>query len=242
MVGNEAARQQSRLRVGIVGAGPVGVTFAQALAGAGHFLAGITAASVESRERVESTLPGLDILPVDVLLKQSDLVVLAIPADQIGVSVEGWAKLNLFRPGQIVIHTAAEFGTSVLSAAAAAGAVPIAIHPAMSFSGTSLDQVRVRDSRFAVTAPPIAVPIALALVIEMGAEPTVIAEEDRPKYAEAISVATTFSGLVVNQAIGLLADIGLPEAREVLSTLLHSSVDRALAEGYQAIEPEDFRG
>jgi hypothetical protein len=32
------------------------------------------------------------------------------------------------------------------------------------------------------------------------------------------------------------------EAREVLSTLLHSSVDRALADGYQTIEPEDFRG
>ena len=123
---------------------------------------------------------------------------------------------------------------------AAAGAVPIAIHPAMSFSGTSLDQVRVRDSRFAVTAPPIAVPIALALVIEMGAEPTVIAEEDRPKYAEAISVATTFSGLVVNQAIGLLTEIGVPEPRAVLGPVVRSSVEQALADGYRPLEPDNL--
>ena len=242
MTSNQAARQQSRLRVGVIGAGPVGITFAQALAGAGHLLVGISAASQASLDRVEASLPGLEVLPVDAILSQSDLIVLAIPADQIAVSVAGWAKLGLFKPGQIVIHTAAEFGPSVLAEAAAAGAIPIAIHPAMSFSGTSLDQVRVRDSRFAVTAPPIAIPIALALVIEMGAEPIVIAEEDRAKYAEAISVATTFSGLVVNQAIGLMAEIGMVEAREVLSTLLHSSVDRALADGYQSIEPEDFRG
>ncbi len=237
---NEAARQQSRLRVGVIGAGPVGVTFAQALAGAGHILVGISAASAENRERVDAMLPGLEVLPVPELLQQSDLVVLAIPADQLEASVTGWSKLNLLRPGQLVVHTAAEFGTDVLAAAAAAGAIPIAIHPAMRFSGTSLDLVRVRDSHFAVTAPPIAVPIALALVIEMGAEPLVISEADRAKYAEAISVATTFSGLVVNQAIGLLSEINISHSRELLATLLHSSVDGALAEGYQPIEPGDL--
>jgi predicted short-subunit dehydrogenase-like oxidoreductase (DUF2520 family) len=218
------------------------MTFAQALAGAGHLLTGITSGSHESRERIDAMLPSVDVLDVPALLAQSDLVVLAIPADEIAKSVSGWAALGLFRAGQLVVHTAAEFGIGVLQPAAAAGAIPLAIHPAMRFSGTSLDIARVRDSHFAVTAPAIAVPIALALVIEMGAEPVVIAEDDRAKYFEAISVATTFSGLIVNQAIGLLNQINVAEGRELLSTLLHSSVDGALAEGYQPIEPEDLRG
>ena len=54
-----------------------------------------------------------------------------IPADQIAASVAGWARLSLIRPGQILVHTAAEFGVEVLGPAAVSGAIPIAIHPAM---------------------------------------------------------------------------------------------------------------
>jgi len=236
------AKTESRLRVGVIGSGPVGIALAQALAGAGHLLAGITAGTDEARERVDALLPGVQILTIEGVFTAADLVVLAIPAEELEASVSGWAALGLIRPGQLVMHTAAEYGVTVLEPAAKLGAIPLAVHPAMRFSESSLDIARIRDSHFAVTAPAIAIPIAQALVIEMGAEPVVIPEADRATYAEAISVATTFSALIVNQAIGLLKQIQVVEARELLSTLLHSSVDRALAEGYQPIEPEDLRG
>ena len=226
----------------MIGSGPVGIALAQALAGAGHLLAGITAGTDEARERVDALLPGVQILTIEGVFTAADLVVLAIPAEELEASVSGWAALGLIRPGQLVMHTAAEYGVTVLEPAAKLGAIPLAVHPAMRFSESSLDIARIRDSHFAVTAPAIAIPIAQALVIEMGAEPVVIPEADRATYAEAISVATTFSALIVNQAIGLLKQIQVVEARELLSTLLHSSVDRALAEGYQPIEPEDLRG
>ncbi|MFM5904339.1 MAG: DUF2520 domain-containing protein, partial [Microbacteriaceae bacterium] len=47
-----------RLAVGVIGAGGVGVTIAQALAGAGHLLIGITAVGKVTRDRVEAQLPG----------------------------------------------------------------------------------------------------------------------------------------------------------------------------------------
>ena len=236
-----SAHSSSRLTFGVIGSGPVGIAFAQALAGAGHLLAGITAVTEEARERVDAALPGVPVTDIPGIFSAANLVVVAIPADQLAASISGWAHLGLVRPGQLILHTAAEQGVSVLEPAAAVGALTLAVHPAMSFSGTSLDLARIRESHFAVTASAVVLPIAQALVIEMGAEPVIIAEADRDTYAEAISVATTYSALVVNQAIGLLGQIQVVESRELLSTLLHSAVDRALAEGYQPIEPEELR-
>jgi predicted short-subunit dehydrogenase-like oxidoreductase (DUF2520 family) len=112
----------------------------------------------------------------------------------------------------------------------------------MRFTGTSLDLQRIRESYFAVTAPPVAVPIAQALVIEMGGEPLLISEAQRSNYSEAIDVASSFSAMVINQAIGLLNEIEVPVAREILGPLVRSSVEHALADGYKPIEPDELMG
>lgn len=231
---------ESRLRIGIIGAGPVGVILGQALAGAGHLLTGISAVSAANVERAQNILPNVPLLDVPAVLANSDLVLLAIPSDQLAAAVNGWAEVGLWHPGQIVMHTAAEFGVAVMAPAARAGAIPLAIHPAMRFTGTSLDLQRIRESYFAITAPAIALPIAQALVIEMGGEPLVIEEANRAKYAEAISVASGFSAMVINQAIGILDEISVAPARELLGPLVRSAVEHALADGYKPLDPDDL--
>jgi predicted short-subunit dehydrogenase-like oxidoreductase (DUF2520 family) len=225
---------ESRLKVGIIGAGPVGTILGQALAGAGHLVIGIHSSTPENIERAESILPGVPLAGVPEIIEAADLVLLAIPAGEIEPAVTGWAELGLWRAGQMVMHTAAEHGVAVLAPAANRGVIPLAIHPAMRFTGTSLDLMQIRDAHFAITAPNIALPIAQALVIEMGGEPLVVAEADRAKYAEAIDVASSFSALVVGQAIGLLNEINIQAGREVLGPLVRSAVEQALAQGYKA--------
>jgi predicted short-subunit dehydrogenase-like oxidoreductase (DUF2520 family) len=118
--------------------------------------------------------------------------------------------------------------------------IPLAIHPAMSFTGTSLDLTKIRESYFAVAAPTVALPIAQALAIEMGAEPIVITEANRKIYFEAISVANNFSKMIVNQSIGLLESVGVDNARVVLGPLIRSAVEEALAEGHIPLDPEEL--
>lgn len=231
---------ESRLKVGIVGAGPVGTILGKALAGAGHLIIGIHGTAPENLERAETVLPGVPVLSVADILAASDLVILAIPAAEIELAVRGWSELGLWRTGQMVMHTAAEHGVAVLAPAVARGVIPLAIHPAMRFTGTSLDLMQIRDAHFAITAPNIALPIAQALVIEMGGEPLVIAEENRAKYAEAIDVASSFSAMVVGQAIGILNEINVAGSREVLGPLVRSAVEQALAAGYKAPDFEEF--
>ena len=72
-------------------------------------------------------------------------------------------------------------------------------------------------------------PIGQALVVEMGGEPIVIAEADRPTYADAIAAATGFSAAIVDQATGALAGIGVERPGSVLGPLIRSAVDNALA-------------
>ncbi|MDO9590600.1 MAG: DUF2520 domain-containing protein, partial [Microcella sp.] len=140
----------------------------------------------------------------------------------------GLATLKAWQPGQLVLHTAAAFGVAVLDPARVAGAIPLAVHPALAFTGTSIDLARLRDSWCAVTAPTPVLPIAQALVVEMGAEPIVIDEDDRAAYAEAVSAASQFSTAIVAQSIEALRTIGVEQPGRVLGAVVRSAVENAL--------------
>jgi predicted short-subunit dehydrogenase-like oxidoreductase (DUF2520 family) len=203
----------NRLTFHVVGTGPVGQTISLALEAVKH---------------------------IQVETLDADLIVLAIPGEELSATVEGYAKAGIWSAGQLVAHTSPDFGYSVLEPAAKAGAIPLAIHPAMRFTGTSVDLPRLRDSRIAVSAPKIALPIAQALAIELGGEPVTIPEEARAAYSESFSVATSFSAMVVSQAIGLLEDAGVENAREIIGPVVRSAVDRALADGHVGLDPDEI--
>jgi len=232
-------KRSGRLGVGIVGAGRVGPVLGAALAGAGHAIIGISAVSIESRDRAEAMLPGVPILEIPELIERSELVILAVPSSELEALVAGLAATGAWQPGQLVLHTAPEFGVGVLAPAQAAGAIPLAVHPAMSFTGTSIDVSRLHESYCAVTAPAPVQPIGQALVVEMGAEPVLIAEGDRAAYAEAVATATSFSAAIVTQAIDILHGIHVEGPGSVLAPLVRSAVENALAAA-SAPTPLDF--
>ena len=221
--------RSGRLGVGIVGAGRVGPVLGAALGGAGHAIVGISTVSDEGHERAEALLPGVPVLTVPEVVERAELVLLAVPASELPDLVAGLAATGAWQPGQLVVHTAADYGTGVLAPAAASGAIPLAIHPALAFTGTSLDVARLREAWCAVTAPAPVLPIAQALVLEMGAEPVVIAEADRAAYAAALAAVRGLATGVVGDAVGRLAAIGVEHPGRVLGALLHSAVDDALA-------------
>ena len=219
--------RDGRLGVGVIGAGRVGPVLAAALGGAGHALVGITHGSDD--ERVEAMLPGVPLLDALEVVRRSELVVVAVPHDQIGPLVAGLAEVGAWQAGQLVLHTDAGEGTGILKPAVEKGAIPLAVHPAMAFTGTSIDIRRLADAYAAVTAPAAVLPIAQALAVELGCEPVVVAETDRAAYAEAIATATTFSRSIVAQSAALLAEAGVPNPGSYLSSLVHSTIDDALS-------------
>ena len=233
-----AAQRSGRLGIGIIGAGRVGPVLGAALAGAGHAVVGISAVSEASRDRADAMLPGVPILEIPDVIERSELVILAVPESQLEALVAGLAAAGVLQPGQLVLHTAAGYGTAVLAPATAQGAIPLAVHPAMSFTGTSVDRYRLHESYFAVTAPTVVQPIGQALVVEMGAEPVIVAEEDRAAYAEAIATATSFSAAIVGQSMGILQKLGIEQPGRLIAPLVRSSVENAL--GVQVADAIDL--
>jgi len=101
------------------------------------------------------------------------------------------------------------------------------------FTGTSLDLARLAGATVAVTAPAPVLPIGQALAVEMGAEPLVLDERDRPAYAEAIGAATEFSRAVVRQAADALRGMGVERPDRVLGGLVRAAVEEELGSGFQ---------
>ena len=221
-------RAPGRLGVGVVGAGRVGAVLGNALRAAGHAVVGVSAISAASRDRAEALLPGVPVLDVPDVVERAELVLLTVPDDALAALVAGLARVGAWQPGQIVVHTAGALGTDVLAPARAAGAIPLALHPAMTFTGTSLDLARLAGCTVAVSGPGPVLPIGQALVVEIGAEPVVVPEAARPLYHAALAHGANHLVVLVAQAVHALTAAGVATPDRVLAPLLHAALDGAL--------------
>ncbi|MFI0944340.1 Rossmann-like and DUF2520 domain-containing protein [Streptomyces sp. NPDC021020] len=231
-----------RLTVGVVGAGRVGPALAAALALAGHRPVAASGVSEASRRRAEALLPGVPMVEPGQVLAQADLVLLTVPDDALPALVNGLVETGAVRPGQLIVHTSGRYGTAVLEPALRAGALPLALHPAMTFTGTPVDVQRLAGCTFGVTAPGELRLAAEALVIEMGGEPEWVAEEARPLYHAALAIGSNHLVTLVAQARDLLRTAGVQEPGRMLGPLLGAALDNALRSGDAALTGPVARG
>lgn len=231
-----------RLTVGVVGAGRVGPALAAALGMAGHHPVAASGVSEASRRRAEALLPGVPMLEPGQVMAVSDLVLLTVPDDALPGLVSGLAETGAVRPGQLLVHTSGRYGTAVLDPALRAGALPLALHPAMTFSGTPVDVQRLAGCSFGVTAPGELRLAAEALVIEMGGEPEWVEEQARPLYHAALAIGANHLVTLVAQARDLLRAAGVTEPGRMLGPLLGAALDNALRSGDGALTGPVARG
>ena len=132
-----------RLGIGVIGAGRVGAVLGAALRAEGHAITGAYAVSDASRERAALLLPGVPLLDVPALVERSEMLLLAVPDDQLAPLAAGVAATGMMPGGQLVVHTSGRYGTEVLAPLAQAGSATLAIHPAMTFTGTPTDLRRL---------------------------------------------------------------------------------------------------
>ncbi len=221
----------SRLRIAIVGCGRAGAVLGAAWHRAGHRITAVTARSDTSRLRAEALLPGTPILDESDVGADADLVLVAVPDRVLPEVVERLTSMGTIRAGQFVVHPAGRYGLEVLEPAARAGAVPLALHPALPLTGTSMDLDRLAGSVFGVTAPDGMRTVAEALVVELGAEPVWIPERARNGYHAALTFAANYAMTLVNESVDLLADAGAEAPARILGPLVRASVETALERG-----------
>nr|WP_280233385.1 DUF2520 domain-containing protein [Nocardia cyriacigeorgica] len=248
----------ARLTVGIVSAGRVGSAFGVALERAGHVVFGVAAISDASVHRARTRLPESRILPVEEVASSSELLILAVPDAELAGLVRGLASAGVVRPGTIVAHTSGANGVAVLAPLTELGARPLAIHPAMTFTGHDEDLARLANSCFGITAADeIGYAIAQSLVIEMGGEPVRVAEEHRTLYHAALAHGSNHLVTVIVDAVaalraaldgpGLLGQQAVDDqpgglAERLLAPLASAALDNALRRGQSALTGPVARG
>ncbi|WP_432278054.1 Rossmann-like and DUF2520 domain-containing protein [Nocardia carnea] len=259
--GNPAASGDpapARLTVGIVSAGRVGSALGAALERAGHVVFGVAAISDASVQRARTRLPESRILPVEEVAGRCELLILAVPDAELAGLVRGLASARTVRPGTIVAHTSGANGIAILAPLEEAGVRPLAIHPAMTFTGHDEDLSRLANACFGITAADeIGYAIAQSLVIEMGGEPVRVAEEHRTLYHAALAHGSNHLVTLVLDAVQALREAlagpgllgqqtiddqpgGLPE--RLLAPLVSAALDNALRRGQAALTGPVARG
>jgi predicted short-subunit dehydrogenase-like oxidoreductase (DUF2520 family) len=235
----------ARLAVGVVSVGRVGSVLGAALARAGHPVVAASAISAASRERADRLLPGVPLRPPDQVLASADLVLLAVPDDALSGLVRGLAATGSWRAGQIVIHTSGAHGVDVLHPAADVGALALALHPVMTFTGREEDLQRMAACSVGVTAAAgdeAAWNVGEALTMEMGAEPVRVPEIARPLYHAALAHGANHLVTLVNDCVELLRGSDIPNAERMLGPLLSAALDNALRHGDRALTGPVSRG
>jgi predicted short-subunit dehydrogenase-like oxidoreductase (DUF2520 family) len=230
-------------RGGVVGAGRVGAVLSAGLRAAGHPVVAAAGESDASRARAAALLPGVPLHKPTRVSRAADLLLLTVPDDMLSNVVTMLAASGAIREGQYVAHTSGRHGLAVLQPAADVGAHVLALHPAMTFTGTALDLPRLRGCAFGVTAESVpAVAMATRLVEELGGNLVWVPEDKRTLYHAGLAHGANHLVTLVVQAMELLRESGATDPASTLRPLLTAALDNALTMGDAALTGPIVRG
>jgi predicted short-subunit dehydrogenase-like oxidoreductase (DUF2520 family) len=143
----------------------------------------------------------------------------------------------------VVGHTSGAHGLDVLAPATAAGAIPLALHPAMTFSGHGRDLRRLAEGvSFGVTVPAAHRPLATRLVADLGGSVEWVEEQNRPLYHAALAHGANHLVTLTNEALDRLRDAGVMHPERVLGPLLRAALENTLNQGDAALTGPVARG
>jgi len=230
------------LRVGVIGAGRVGAVLAAALRAAGHEVVAAAGESDASRERAAELLPGVPLDKPTAVARAADVLLLTVPDDMLDNVATTLSAAGAIRRGQVVVHTSGRHGLAVLTPAIAVGARAIAMHPAMTFTGTEVDLPRLQGCVFGVTAGAGERELAERLVHDLGGLPMFVPEDKRTLYHAGLAHGANHLVTLVTQAMELLGAAGADDPAATLRPLLNAALDNALAQGDAALTGPIVRG
>lgn len=246
----------ARLKVGIVSAGRVGTALGVALERVDHVVVACSAVSHASRQRAQRRLPDTPVMSVPDVAGNAELLLLAVPDTELPGLVSGLAATSAVRPGTIVVHTSGVNGVDIL--APLTDCIRLAIHPAMTFTGSDEDIARLPDTCFGITAADeIGYAIAQSLVLEIGGEPFRVPEQARTLYHAALAHAGNHIVTVVTDALDALrAAVSGTEllgqqlvddqpggiAERILGPLARAALENTLQRGQAALTGPIARG
>ncbi|RYB93624.1 DUF2520 domain-containing protein [Nocardioides oleivorans] len=232
----------TKFSIGVVGAGRVGAVLAAALRSAGHEVVAAAGESDASRRRIDALLPGVEVAKPTDVARASDLLLLTVPDDMLANVVRVLSDSGAIHAGQVVVHTSGRHGLAVLEPARLVGARTIAMHPAMTFTGTDVDLPRLSGCVFGTTADEADRELTESLVADLGGRPMWVPEDRRTLYHAGLAHGANHLVTLVAEAMEILSAAGADDPAATLRPLLAAALDNALDHGDAALTGPIVRG
>ena len=257
-MGTPNGLRPARLKVGVISAGRVGTALGAAWERADHVVVACSAISAASRRLAQRRLPDTPVLTVPDVADRAELLLLSVPDAELLGLVNGLAATGAVHRGTIVAHTSGANGVALLAPRTAQGCIPLAIHPAMTFTGTDEDVSRLSEACFGITAADeIGYAIAQALVLEIGGEPFRVDEDARTLYHAALAHGSNHVVTLIADALtalraalseqGLLGQESVGDApgglaERIIGPLARAALENTLSRGQAALTGPVARG
>ena len=257
-MGTPNGLRPARLKVGVISAGRVGTALGAAWERADHVVVACSAISAASRRLAQRRLPDTPVLTVPDVADRAELLLLSVPDAELLGLVNGLAATGAVHRGTIVAHTSGANGVALLAPLTAQGCIPLAIHPAMTFTGTDEDVSRLSEACFGITAADeIGYAIAQALVLEIGGEPFRVDEDARTLYHAALAHGSNHVVTLIADALtalraalseqGLLGQESVGDApgglaERIIGPLARAALENTLSRGQAALTGHVARG
>jgi predicted short-subunit dehydrogenase-like oxidoreductase (DUF2520 family) len=224
---------KSSVKIGFIGVGVLAKGLALALADRGYLVPAVHSRTQDSARWLADRLPGCRVAPTGQELADAvDLVFITTP-DSV---IQQVADQLTWRRGQGVVHCCGAVGVEILGGAACQGAVTGAFHPFQTFAGLrepALASSRLAGVRFAVAGKGWLAEFLFRLSHDLGGQPVVVPEGDRPLYHASAVLACGYLAALLQAAVDLWSTMGFTtqEAMDALNPLVRATLENIAKDG-----------
>jgi predicted short-subunit dehydrogenase-like oxidoreductase (DUF2520 family) len=193
------------MKLGFIGAGPVGTTFGVRLSEQGYAVAAVADISPAAAERFAGLVPGCRVWGDNQELADAVDMVFITTADDFIPKVSSELK---WRPGQTVVHCSGASTVQSLEAARRQGAGVGSIHPCQTFAGIEQAIANLPGSTFAIEAEEPVKATLTDMARALRGDIVYLTSEDKVLYHAAAAIACNYFTTIVKLAADLWRNFG----------------------------------
>jgi len=212
------------LKIGFIGAGPVGTAFGVRLSQLDYKVIAVYDVSLAAAQRFAKTVPGCHICEkAQELAGTTEFVFITTPDD---IIPKVTSELN-WHTGQSVVHCSGASSVDALASAKQQGAMVGSIHPCQTFAGIDQAIENLPSSTFAIEAEEPLRSTLTEIATALNGDWVYLTAEDKALYHAAACIACNYFYTLVKIATDLWQNFGksTAEATKAYMPLLQGSLN-----------------
>lgn len=164
----------------------------------------------------------------------AEIILLAIPDDQLAAVATTLQQSVDLKPGQIMIHFSGLHAAEIMRSGNARIGV-LSIHPLLPFASRELASQRLTDCPCALEGDEELIPLGTTLIKAFAGKPFRITTEKKALYHASACIASNFLVSLLATATGLLVECGISteDALPLLLPLVQASLDNVAGLGLE---------